>query len=113
MYLGVSLREYQLFSNYSEFGRHSYYVIHGANYTFYVTNIYLTGYCDLIGSTSSTSTIYYGHQTLTLKMKGRALPDYLIPADVLVNTKSMFQCFNFIVHLHSSPGLLAGMFFHL
>ena len=40
VYLGVSL-EYQLLSYHSKFGHYGYCVIHGANYTFYVTNTYL------------------------------------------------------------------------
>ena len=34
VYLGVSLGEYQLLSNYSEFGLYGYCVINGANYVF-------------------------------------------------------------------------------
>ena len=41
VYLRVSLGEYQLLSNYSEFGNYGYCVIHGAKYTFYITNAYL------------------------------------------------------------------------
>ena len=79
-YLGVSLGEYQLLSNYSEFGHHGYCVILGANYTFYVTNTYLNWILRFDWlyhySGSNTSTLYYDYQTLTVKAKGRALPDY-------------------------------------
>jgi len=65
--LRALLEEYRLLSNYSEFGRHGYCVIHGANYTFYVTNIYLNWILRFDWlyhpGGSSTSTIYYGYQT--------------------------------------------------
>ena len=81
VYLGVSLGEYQLLSNCSEFGHYGYCVIHGTNYTFYVTNTYLNWILRIDWlyhySGSSTSTIYYSYQILTLKTKGRMLPDYL------------------------------------
>ena len=62
------------FPNYSEFGHYGYCVIHGANYTFYITNTYLNWILRFDWlyhySGSSTSTIiYYGYQTLTLKAK--------------------------------------------
>ena len=84
MYLGILLGEYQLLSNCSESGRHGYCFIHGANYTFYVTNTYLNWILRFDWlyhySGSSTSTICYGYQTLTLKAKGWAQPDYRPPA---------------------------------
>ena len=79
VYLGVSLGEYQLLSNYSEFSHYGYCVIHGANYMFYVTNTYLNWILPFDWlyhySGSNTSTLYYGYQTLTVKAKGRVLPD--------------------------------------
>ena len=74
VYLRVSLGEYQLLSNYSEFDHHGYCVIHGANYMFYVANTYLNWILRFDWlyhySGSSGSTIYYGYQTLTLKVRG-------------------------------------------
>ena len=71
VYLGVSLGEYQLLSNYSKFGRHGYCVIHGTNCMVYVTSAYLNWILQFDWlyhySGSSTSTIYYGHQTLTVR----------------------------------------------
>ena len=65
VYLGVSLGEYQLLSNYPEFSNYGYCVIHDANYTFYVTNTYLTGYCNLIGSTTIVVVAQVPYTTVT------------------------------------------------